>query len=329
MDAKLHVKRKLLSMMSGCNLLPQISHTANVLPANERSCDIGFAMKRKMAIALATLAGLAAIVCTTIYAVDGPVRKSGQFYLWKIFSGKAHGGQHIRVDDVSLYCETFGAGPPVLVLHGGLGYIEDMSFQIRALAKSHFVVAVDSRGHGRSTGADGPLSYSLMSDDMVKVLDSLKINRVDVVGWSDGGIIGIDLAIRHPERVRRLVAISANYDPDGLRYTPTVGEVPRIALHYWLIAPNPAQWPALYRNVVTMWRTQPQYTLNDLGRIKAPTLIMAGEFDLIKREHTDQLANAIQGSRESIIAGATHSVPIEKTDMVNRTILNFLDELIH
>src|ERR1700722_6491576 len=285
--------------------------------------DIGFAMKRKTAIALATLAGLAAIVCTTVYAVDGPVRKSGHFYLWKIFSGKAHGGQHIRVDDVSIYCETFGAGPPVLVLHGGLGYMEDMSFQIRALAKSHFVVAVDSRGHGRSTGADGPLSYSLMSDDMVKVLDSLKINRVDVVGWSDGGIIGIDLAIRHPERVRRLVAISANYDPDGLRYTPTVGEVPRISLHYWLIAPNPAQWPALYRNVVTMWRTQPQYTLNDLCRIKAPTLVMAGEFDLIKREHTDQLANAIQGSRESIIAGATHSVPIEKSDIVNRTILNF------
>ena len=150
------------------------------------------------------------------------MRRWGQFYLWKVYSGKAHGGQHIRVDDASIYCETFGSGPPVLVLHGGLGYIEDMSFQIRALAKSHFVIAVDSRGHGRSTGANGPLNYSLMSDDMVKVLDSLNINRVDVVGWSDGGIIGLDLAMRHPERVRRLVAISANYNPDGLGYTPSV-----------------------------------------------------------------------------------------------------------
>src|SRR5277367_2062918 len=285
--------------------------------------------QKYMATTLVSLIGLAAIGCTTIYALDAPVRRWSQFYLWKVFSGKSHGGQHIRVDDVSIYCETFGAGAPVLVLHGGVGYTEDMSFQIKALAKSHFVIAVDSRGHGRSTGANGPLSYSLMSDDMVKVLDSLKIDRVDVVGWSDGGIIGLDLAMRHPERVRRLVAISANYNPDGLAYTPSVEPVPRIALRYRLLAPNPDQWPDLYRNVVTMWRTQPQYTLNDLGRIKAPTLVIAGENDLIKREHTDQLAKAIPGSQESIIAGATHSVPIEKPDIVNAHILNFLDEPIH
>src|SRR3984885_12531207 len=285
-------------------------------------------MKRKAVIALATLAGLSAIVCTIFYAVDEPGGRWGQFYLWKAFSGKAHGGQHIRVDDVSIFCETFGAGPPVLVLHGGLGYIEDMSFQIMALAKSHFVIAVDSRGHGRSTGANGPLNYSLMSDDMVKVLNSLKINRVDVVGWSDGGIIGLDLAMRHPERIRRLVAISANYNPGGLGYTPSVEDVPRIALRYRLLAPNPAQWPDLYRNVFAMWRTQPQYTLNDLSHIKAPTLVMAGEYDLIKREHTNQLAKAIPGSRESIIAHATHLVPIEKPDIVNPEILNFLDESI-
>lgn len=278
-----------------------------------------------MATTLVTLIGLAAIVCTTIYAVDQPVRRWGQFYLWKVFSGKAHGGQRIRADDASIYCETFGAGPPVLVLHGGLFSIEAMSYQIRALAASHFVIAVDSRGHGRSTGANGPLSYSLMSDDMVKVLDALNINRVDVVGWSDGGIIGLDLAMRHPERVRRLVAISANYNPDGLGYTPSVEPVPRIALRYWLLAPNPAQWPDLYRTVVTMWRTQPQYTLDDLGHIKALTLVMAGEDDLIKREHTDQLAKAIPGSQESIIAGATHSVPTDKPDIVNDKILNFLD----
>jgi pimeloyl-ACP methyl ester carboxylesterase len=281
-------------------------------------------MKKNIAIALAALAGLATIVSTTIYAVDKPVRRWSQFYLWKAFSGKAHGGQRICVGDASIYYETFGSGPPVLVLHGGIGYIEDMSFQIRALAESHFVIAVDSRGHGRSTGANGPLSYSLMSDDMVKVLDSLKINRADVVGWSDGAIIGLDLAMRHPSRIRRLVAISANYNPDGLAYTPSVEPVPRIALRYWLLAPDPSQWPNLYRDVVTMWRTQPQYTLNDLGHIEAPTLVMAGEHDLIKRAHTDQLAEAIPGSRESIIAGASHSVPMEKPDIVNREILNFL-----
>lgn len=278
-----------------------------------------------MGISLITFAGLAAILCVTSYAVNGTVRRWDQFYIWKVFSGKAHGGQQIHIDNVSIYCETYGAGPTVLVLHGGLGYIEDMSYQIRELAKSHFVIAVDSRGHGRSTDGNGSLNYSLMSDDMAKVLDHLKVDRVDVVGWSDGGIIGLDLAMRHPERVRRLVAISANYNVDGLGYVPSVGEVPRTALRYWLVAPNPAQWPTLYRKVVTMWGTQPHYSLNDLGQIKAPTLIMAGEYDLIKREHTDQLAKAIPGSQESIIAGATHAVPIEKPEIVDSEILNFLD----
>ena len=282
-------------------------------------------MKRRTAIALGTVAGLAAIAFTTIYAADGSVRRWSQFYFWKAFSGKAHGGQHISAGDASIYCETFGTGPPVLVLHGGFGHLEDMSFQIRALAKSHFVIAVDSRGHGRSTGANGPLSYSLMADDMVKVLDALKIDRTDVVGWSDGGIIGLDMAMRYPERVRRLVAISANYNPDGVGYIPSPDEVPRVSLSYRLLSPDPSQWPALYRNVVTMWRTQPQYTLSELGQIKAPTLIMAGENDLIKREHTDQLAKAIPGSRESIIPGATHAVPFEKPDEINGIILNFLD----
>jgi pimeloyl-ACP methyl ester carboxylesterase len=281
-------------------------------------------MKKDMTIVLLTLAGSAVILCATVFVVDAPVRRWGEFYIWKFFSDKAHSGQHVPVDDISIYCETFGTGSPVLVLHGGLGSIEGMSYQIRALARSHFVIAVDSRGHGRSTDANAPLSYSRMSDDMVKLLDHLKVDRVDVVGWSDGGIIGLDLAIRHPERVRRLVAISANYSPDGLGVTPSVEEVPRTPLRYWLLAPSPAQWPTLYHKVVTMWRTQPQYTLNDLGHIKAPTLVMAGEYDLIKREHTDQLAKAIPGSHESIIVGATHLVPTEKPDTVNSEILNFL-----
>jgi pimeloyl-ACP methyl ester carboxylesterase len=272
---------------------------------------------------------LAAIVCATSYALNETVRRWGQFYIWRAFSGKAHGSQYIHVNDVTLYCETFGSGPPVLVLHGGFGSILGMSYQIRALAKSHFVIAVESRGHGRSTDANTPLSYSQMSNDMVKVLDRLRIQQSDVVGWSDGGIIGLELAMRHPERVRRLVAISANYDPDGLaESSPSAEHVPHTPLRYWLLAPDPAHWPEIYRKVVTMWRTQPHYTLSDLGRIQTPTLVMAGEYDLIKRDHTDRLAKAIPGSHESIIPGATHLVPIEKPEIVDSQILNFLDASI-
>jgi pimeloyl-ACP methyl ester carboxylesterase len=243
--------------------------------------------------------------------------------VWKSVSGRAHGGQYVNVNDVRIYYETYGSGGPVLVLHGGLGSIADMRYQIRALAAKRFVIAVDSRGHGRSTDSDAPFSYRLMADDMLKLLDEMRIDRVDLVGWSDGGIIGLDLAMHHPERIRRLVVIGANYDVDGLRSKPVLGEE--------IPAPprsteDPAHWPALYRKAMTMWQSQPRYSLDDLGAIKAPTLVIAGEFDLIKRGHTEMLAKDIPRGREDIIEGGTHFVLSEKPDIVNSHILTFLDE---
>jgi pimeloyl-ACP methyl ester carboxylesterase len=266
------------------------------------------------------------VVLTIFYATDGPMHRWLTFYVWKLSVGKLRGGEYLNVGDVSIYYETYGAGAPVLVLHGGGGSIEGMSYQIRALAKSHFVIAPDSRGHGRSRDSDAPLSYSLMSDDMSKLLDHLQINRADIVGWSDGGIIGLDLAIRYPERIRRLVAISANYDADGIVDSPSDIEVPPAPLRYRFFAPDPAHWPLFYRKLVNMWRTQPRYTLDDLKRIKAPTLILAGEFDIIKREHMAEMTKAISGSREIIVEGATHAVPNDKPEVVNSYILEFLDK---
>jgi pimeloyl-ACP methyl ester carboxylesterase len=216
------------------------------------------------------------------------------------------------------------------VLHGGLGSIEGMAYQIMKLAASHLVVAADTRGHGRSTPSSAPMSYTLIADDMLKLLDRLRIPRADVVGWSDGGIVALDLAIHHPDHVRRLVAISANFDTDGLVGNTSSevlpSEIPSAPLRYKLLAPDPTQWPVLYRNVVTMWRTQPHYTLEELSHIKAPALIMAGQFDVIKREHTDQLAKSIPGSKEIIVKGSTHAVLYEKPSEVNDHIVRFLEE---
>jgi pimeloyl-ACP methyl ester carboxylesterase len=280
-------------------------------------------MPKSRARALVGIAGFAATLVAAIYAINGPTLR---FQVWKLVAGKAHGAKCVDINDVCIYYETYGAGMPVLVLHGGLGSIEGMGHQIKALANSHFVVAADSRGHGRSTDSNVPLSYSLMSSDMLKLLDHLRVDRVDVVGWSDGGIIGLDLAIHHPKRIRRLVAISANYDVEGLLKSPASGtEIPRAPLRYKLLAWDPAHWPELYRKVVTMWQTQPHYTLNDLQKIEAPTLIMAGELDVIKPEHINQLANAISVSQKTIIESATHQLLIEKPDLVNYHILRFLD----
>ena len=211
------------------------------------------------------------------------------------------------------------------MLHGGLGAQKDMAWQIMDLAESRFVVAPDTRGHGRSTGSDRPLSYSLIADDLVELLDHLNLDKVDVVGWSDGGVVALELAINHSERVRKIVAISANFDPNGMVVAAAL-TVPRIPFRYLLSAPDVGHWPTLYRNVITMWRTQPRYTPVDLSRIKAPALIMAGQFDTVKTEHTDRLAKLISASRRVIVEGATHGVPNERPSVVNRYIVEFLNQ---
>ncbi len=138
------------------------------------------------------------------------------FYLWKAAAGEYHGSHRANVNGVSLYYETYGQGPPVLLLHGAGGFLETMHYFISALAPTHTVIAVDSRAQGRSTDSAAPLTYAQMGDDMIGLLNALHIRRTDVVGWSDGGIIGLDMAMKHPDRVRRLVAIGANYDVNGI-----------------------------------------------------------------------------------------------------------------
>ena len=272
------------------------------------------------------IAGLIIVLTAAFYAINRAGAGKPEFYLWEAISSNAHAGRYAGINGVRIYYKTYGGGRPVLVLHGGLGFIEEMHYQIRALAASRFVIAPDSRAQGRSTDSDAPLSYALMADDMLKLLDSLSIDRVDVVGWSDGGIIGLDLAMHHPGRFGRLVTIGANYDVDGLVRKPVFdGTIPPTPGFYRRNAPDPAHWPVSYTKIITMQQTQPHYSMDDLGKIKAPTLVMAGEFDVIRREHTEQLAKAIPNGREDIIKGATHRMPIDEPEVVNAHILKFLD----
>jgi pimeloyl-ACP methyl ester carboxylesterase len=277
-----------------------------------------------MALALAGIVVAMAVLGAALHAPQNMADGRLAFRVWRILSRESHGGDSVAVNDIRIYYETYGAGSPVLVLHGGLGSIEDMHHQIRALAARRLVIAPDSRAHARSTDSQAPLSYQLMADDMVKLLDALQLGRVDIVGWSDGGIIGLEIAMRHSDRIRRLVVIGANYDVDGLKQQPSA-DVPPPPAFYRRNAPDPADWAVFHQKVVTMWRTQPHYTLEDLGRIRAPTLVIAGEFDAVWPEHTDQLARAIPGAEKAIIDGGTHFVLSEKPSVVNARILMFLE----
>jgi pimeloyl-ACP methyl ester carboxylesterase len=253
-----------------------------------------------------------------------------RFYVWRTLGGQFHGSHRAEVNGVSIYYETYGSGPPVLVLHGAGAFLETMHYFITALAPKHTVIAVDSRGQGRSTDSADPITYAAMGNDMIKLMDSLHIAKVDVVGWSDGGIIGLDMAMKHPDRVRRVVAIGANYDVSGL--DPKVfasgffdQEARDVKPFYDAVAPDPKHFPVLMQKIEHMIATEPHYSLAELGRIRAKTEIVAGEHDLILRAHTDALAHAIPGAKEIIVPGASHAGPLEQPDVYNRIALDFLE----
>jgi pimeloyl-ACP methyl ester carboxylesterase len=251
-----------------------------------------------------------------------------RFYVWRMVSGAFHGGNRANVNGISLYYETYGAGPPVIVLHGATGFLETMHYFITALAPTHTVIAVDSRAQGRSTDSAAPLSYGLMADDVLKLMDSLHLKQADVVGWSDGGIIGLDLAMNHPDRVRRLVAIGANYDTRGVMgggadFTADVAR--QVKPFYDRIAPDPSHFRVMLAKIKTLVTTEPHYTTDELARIRAKTLIVAGEHDIILRAHTDTLAAVIPGAQKVIVPGASHFGPLEEPDVYDDLVVKFLN----
>jgi pimeloyl-ACP methyl ester carboxylesterase len=175
-----------------------------------------------------------------------------------------HGG-YVNANGISIYYAMYGQGSPVILLHGGLANSDWWGNQIPALATHHTVMVMDSRGHGRSTRDAQPYSYDLMADDVVALFDALKLRKTDVVGWSDGGIIGIDLAIRHPDRVGKIVAFGANTMTSGTRddtdKNPTfLSALARAEKQYPIYSATPKEYQAFFDQISKMWADQPNWT---------------------------------------------------------------------
>lgn len=288
-------------------------------------------VKKRIIISVLVLAIVAPVIA--YFSVGRETRGIINYYAWKTLSRESGKGKRIPVNGISLYYEVHGSGKPVLLMHGGLVFIESFYNQIPALAKEFMVIAPDSRSHGRSTDTAQALSYRQMALDMAVLLDQLKIKKADIVGWSDGGIIGLDLAMNRPDLVNKLVVIGTNFntaglDPKGVeetkKMTPGTAELKPAKDFYERVAPDPARWPVFFEKVRTMWLTQPNYAPADLKKIGAPTLIILGEKDSIKRDHGEEMQRLIPGSRLHIIQGASHFVGMEKPDELNMAIIDFL-----
>jgi pimeloyl-ACP methyl ester carboxylesterase len=235
------------------------------------------------------------------------------------------------VNGIQMYYAVFGAGDPVLLIHGGLGHADIWASQVATLSKTHKVIVADSRGHGRSTRTEQPYGYDLMASDYLALLDYLKIDKTALVGWSDGGIIGIDIALHHPERLTRLFAQAANVTTDGLDPGVMTNKtfaayIDRSGRDYKKMSKTPDQYDAFVAQISHMWESEPAWSKEQLAEITTPTAIVAGDHDeAIKREHTEYIASAIPGAKLIILPNASHFAMLQAPDEYSQAVLDFID----
>jgi pimeloyl-ACP methyl ester carboxylesterase len=238
----------------------------------------------------------------------------------------------IPVNGIELYYAIYGHGVPVLLIHGGMGDADVWASEITPLAVDHEVIVADSRGHGRSTRTGAPLTYDLMASDYLGLLDYLRLSKVALVGWSDGGIIGLDIAIHHPERLTALFAQAANASPEGLTTHPArttalaiFGRRLRSVYHRLFSAPE--ENPDLRKMVTEMWATQPNFTTAQLASIKVRTAIVIGDHDeVVRRDHTEYLARTIPGAKLITLPDVGHMAPLEDPSTYVTAVRDFIDD---
>ncbi|HMH12151.1 MAG TPA: alpha/beta hydrolase [Edaphobacter sp.] len=240
---------------------------------------------------------------------------------------------YVDHDGARIWYGTAGKGEPVVLLHGGMESSLSWGNQVPALIKTHHkVILIDSRGHGRSTLGPYPLSYETMQSDIVAVMDTLHIRKASFVGWSDGAIISLIMAMKNPERVNTVYAFGANMNTNatvsGAFTSPILSEVAtRLAKDYARISPTPDKFGALHQALETMQKKEPNYTTKELAAIKVSRIAIAdGDHEeFITRAHTEYLAASIPGAKLIILPNVSHFAPWQDSITFNNSIIRFLD----
>jgi pimeloyl-ACP methyl ester carboxylesterase len=240
-------------------------------------------------------------------------------------------GDYVDANGVHTYYEQHGSGDPLLLLHGGLAAAESFAQQTPVFAERYRVVIPERRGHGRTPDVEGPITYELMADDTIAFMDALGTGPTHLVGWSDGGNVGLILAIKRPDLVRKLVTIGSNFSADGLTpearaaFTPgtPTSIVPGMRALWEVTAVDPGRFDGVLEKMQRCWFDY-EIPKADLEHIGAPTLVMVGDDDVATFEHTMELWEAVPDAQLAVIPGASHLVPVEKANIVNRLVLDFL-----
>jgi len=231
--------------------------------------------------------------------------------------GKSKKGKYIDLGDAKIYTEEYGEGEPLLMLHGNNGSMEDFYRQIPFFAKHFRVIAIDTRGQGRSTDlSTAAYSYDGFSSDLYKIINSLALQKVNIIGWSDGGNTALTFNLAHPEAVNKIITIGANLEPAGVKDSLINTFKKQLSID------------SLPRNhrLIRLMLEHPHITSQQLQSVDCPVLVIAGSDDVIKPEHTQLIADKIKKSQLQIIPNATHYVPFEQPNQLNKIILQFLKD---
>jgi pimeloyl-ACP methyl ester carboxylesterase len=244
------------------------------------------------------------------------------------YGSNAEAGQYAELNGIKMYYETYGSGDPVLVIHGSGQSIADMHFQIAHFAASNKVIVVDSRGHGKSGLGTGNLTYIQMMEDYNALLDQLGLTGVNVIGWSDGGIQSLLLAIHHPEKINKMAIMGANLRPDESAVDPAIGEVlqPVSDMFDEMIASGDttADWQ-LQRKLFDLLMTQPNIPIESVQKIQAPVLVIAGDKDIIRAQHSFEIFENLPRAHLAILPGQTHWAPVTDPEGFNALVEKFFN----
>jgi pimeloyl-ACP methyl ester carboxylesterase len=245
-------------------------------------------------------------------------------------------GQYADLNDLRMYYEVHGSGQPLVLLHGAFGTADDWAPLIPTLTKNRKVIILEQQGHGHTADRSGPLTYEQMAEDTAAVLTQLKLSGADIFGYSDGGVIALGVAIHHPALVGRLAVLGANtgrlkdsYDPEMYSQYQSipVDFAPReLKEPYDRVAPDPTKWPMLVAKIKDLGRDFKGYAAQDVKSIKAPTLIMIGDRDIVRPEHAVEMFRMIPHAQLAIFPGSDHFVIFTSPEKVLDTLMPFLSK---
>jgi len=240
------------------------------------------------------------------------------------FGNNPERGKYLDANGVKLYYEMYGNGTPLLLLHGNNSSMGSFENQLEELSKKYTVIGLDSRGQGKSSSNDTKITYELMAEDVNSFLNKLQLKNVNVLGWSDGGNIAVILAMEHPEKVNKIAIMGTVLYNDATSVTEETNDLIRSqikAMEEKGISKNNMDY-----RLKMLLLTEPHINPDSLQKIKSPTLVMAGEYDVVKKKHTELISQKIHHSQLVIFKGADHEAPKKIPAVFNSTIISFFDE---